>query len=172
MVEELEAGMERYARLVQEAVARELVNLPGVGAAGGLGFGLVAFLQARITPGIEVVMEAVNFDARLRWCDLVVTGEGRLDAQTSRGKTVSGVIWRARGEKKPVIVLAGAVDEEVARARGKHRENLLGDNAACFSIAPGPMGREEALARTEENLFFMAAQVGVLLRNLSSPSLD
>ncbi len=105
----LEEGMASYARVVETAVGRDLASVPGAGAAGGLGFGLLAFLGARVEPGIEVVMRAVRFEERARGCDLIVTGEGRYDAQTSYGKTVSGVARVARELGVPLVILAGAV---------------------------------------------------------------
>jgi glycerate kinase len=86
-------------------------DLPGAGAAGGLGFGMVAFFGANLRSGIEIVMEAVNFRERLARADLCITGEGRFDAQSLYGKTVAGVAHNCQAAKVPCVVLAGSVDE-------------------------------------------------------------
>ncbi len=80
---------------------------PGAGAAGGLGFGLMAFLGARLRPGVEVVMEAVGFDRRMNVADLVITGEGSLDEQSLRGKVPAGVLRAAKGAGIPVVITCG-----------------------------------------------------------------
>jgi glycerate 2-kinase len=88
-------------------------NLPGAGAAGGLGFGMVAFFGATLRSGIEIVMDSVNFSERLARADLCITGEGRFDAQSLHGKTVAGVARACQAAKVPCVVLAGLVDESI-----------------------------------------------------------
>ena len=106
---------------------------PGAGAAGGLGFGLLAFTGARLRPGVDVVMEASGFEERLRGADLVITGEGSLDAQSLRGKVPAGVLRTARAAGVPVAILCGvaSVEPEGATIRSLvervGREAALGD---------------------------------------------
>lgn len=125
------------------------------GAAGGLGFGLRYFLGARLRPGIETMMDLIHFDRQLSWADVVITGEGRIDAQTAQGKLVAGIVARARPKK--VIALCGALAASPAEL------DALGLWAA-FSIAQGPGTLESALAATASHLENTAFQVGRLLQ--------
>jgi glycerate kinase len=109
----VDAALANYADRVEAALGRELRSVPGAGAAGGLGFGLLAFCGARLVPGIEVALDLVGFDAALAVADLVITGEGRIDLQTLHGKVVAGVAGRARAAGIPAYAIGGAVDPAV-----------------------------------------------------------
>jgi glycerate kinase len=110
MVGELDAALQRLAAVIRRDLGREVETLSGAGAAGGLGAGLVAFTGAELRPGADMVMDAIRLDDRLRGADLVLTGEGRLDAQTARfGKGPAAVARRARAAGIPVLAIAGAV---------------------------------------------------------------
>jgi glycerate kinase len=158
-LEVLEAGMTSYSHLVETAMGRQLATIPGAGAAGGLGFGLLAFLDARVEPGIEVVMRSVGFEDKARGCDLIVTGEGRYDAQTAYGKTVSGVTRAAAQLGVPLVILAGAVAGDVISSGTATREQAI----SILGITPRPMPLEEALSTARDNLRFTAAQLARLL---------
>ena len=111
LVKRLEAGMRSFSGVVAGATGVLLdESVPGAGAAGGVGGALYAFLGASLVPGVEMVLEAVGFDALLRGADYVVTGEGRMDGQSVRGKLVSGVLRHACACGVPVFALCGAVD--------------------------------------------------------------
>ena len=135
-----EMGQEEAGHEAAEgnAVLR-LRDRPGAGAAGGLGAGLIAWCGATLLPGTELVLDVAGFDAALQNCDLVITGEGRLDSQTLRGKVVAGVARRARAAGVPVIALAGSVDEGAEEAL--EPEGLL----AAFSIVQSPQPVEQAM---------------------------
>ena len=107
-VDRLEAALFRYAQVVRRHFGLDIANLPGGGAAGGLAAGLVAFLGARIESGFDLVARTAGFEERLAAADLVVTGEGRFDSQSSQGKVTGRVIEAARASGKPVAVLAGS----------------------------------------------------------------
>ena len=109
MIAELDAGLAHLAKVVSEQLGREVALLPGAGAAGGFGAGAVAFLDAVLRPGIEVVLDMVDFDEKLKGCDLVITGEGRIDGQSLGGKVPIGVSRRAKARNVPVIALVGIV---------------------------------------------------------------
>jgi glycerate kinase len=126
----------------------------GAGAAGGLGFGALVFLNAAIKRGIDAVMDLTKFDAQVAWADVIFTGEGRLDSQTAHGKLIAGIISRAQG--KPVIALCGALDAPPQYL------NDLGLKAA-FSIAQKPCTLQEALAETANNLEKTTFNVAKLL---------
>lgn len=109
MVERLESGLEHLARAVHAQLGRDIRDLPGAGAAGGLAAGAVAFMNASLTRGIEKILEVTRFRDDLRGADWVITGEGSFDHQSLRGKVVHGVARAAREAGVPVAVLAGAV---------------------------------------------------------------
>nr|WP_246326083.1 glycerate kinase [Actinomycetospora corticicola] len=109
-VEALDAALAHWA----EVVGPDLAEVPGAGAAGGAGFGLMSLLDARLRPGFDLVADLLGFDERLARADLVVTGEGRLDAQTLRGKGPAGVAARARAAGVEVLAVAGRVDLDAA----------------------------------------------------------
>ena len=106
----LERALTRFAEVVERDVGEAVRDRPGAGAAGGLGAGLMAFLGARIRPGIDVVMDAAGFEARMEGAGLVITGEGKLDAQSLRGKVVAGVMGLTRTAALPVIILCGRAE--------------------------------------------------------------
>ena len=95
--------------LVKGNVIQDMSSMPGAGAAGGLGYAFVAFFGARLQRGVDMVLDAVGFDSIIEGADLVITGEGRIDAQTLTGKTPYGVLQRASRQNIPVIALAGSV---------------------------------------------------------------
>jgi glycerate kinase len=109
MVEMLDGQLRRAAEIAAEQLGADLSALPGAGAAGGMGGGMAAFFGSALRMGIEVVLDAVNFDSAVEGADLVFTGEGRLDSQSLRGKVVAGVARRAKRRNVPVIAVAGAV---------------------------------------------------------------
>jgi glycerate kinase len=108
---ELDAALARYAEVIERYVGVSVADVPGAGAAGGLGAGLIAFLRAEIRPGIEIVAEVVRLRERIRRADVVITGEGRLDGQTRYGKTVAGVARIAKEEGVQVIAVPGSLGE-------------------------------------------------------------
>lgn len=112
MVEQLDAGLGHLAEVIRRDVGVEVLNLPGGGAAGGLGAGLVAFTGATLERGVDLVAQAVGLQRRLGGVDLCITGEGKFDAQSGAGKTVSGVAQRARAAGVPVICIAGQVSDD------------------------------------------------------------
>ncbi|MFH1352238.1 MAG: glycerate kinase [bacterium] len=154
MVKVLERGLANFARVIKKDTGRDVTRIPGGGAAGGLGAGLAAFLNAEIKSGFEITAEFLNLEKILAGCDIVITGEGKIDSQTFRGKTVAGVLKTAKKYDKPVICLAGTV-EETFGAEG---------NVSFFSITPGAVSLKEALAGAPDNLFKTALNIGRLLK--------
>ncbi len=145
MVAVLDANLAHFAAIVERDLGVSIRDLPGSGAAGGLGGGLVAFAGGRLEPGINLVIEAVDLKSRLEGADLCLTGEGALDDQSAFGKTAVGVGRLAHSLGCPAIALAGSI--------GPGAEVTLDQGLdAYFSICPGPMSLEEAMARAEELL--------------------
>ncbi len=111
MVKSLDRNLSGLANLVKEQLGKEVDRVPGAGAAGGLGAGLLAFLDASLVRGFDMVAESVKLEDAVRRADLVITGEGKIDRQTQFGKTPYGVAQLAKKYGKPVIAVAGTVDE-------------------------------------------------------------
>ena len=111
MVGELEKYLTNFARVIEKDLGVEVANLPGAGAAGGLGAGLVAFLNARIKPGVDLVIKAWGLKEKMENADLVFTGEGSIDRQTLYGKVPFGVAKIAKKHGVPVIAIAGNVED-------------------------------------------------------------
>jgi len=119
-VQELDRALAVFARVATRATGREVGDLPGAGAAGGLGGGLLWFTPARLRPGVAIVLEATAFEALVAGADLVITGEGRTDAQTAMGKAPVGVAAVAQRQGVPVLCLSGGLGEgaDAVLARG------------------------------------------------------
>jgi glycerate kinase len=109
----LDLALAHYAAVLHRDLGIDLRDTPGAGAAGGLGAGLIAFLGAKLRPGVEVVMEAVGFAEKLASADLVVTGEGSFDEQSLRGKVPGGVIRAAGGAGVRALVVCGRASGSV-----------------------------------------------------------
>ena len=107
-VRELDAALARLAEVIERDLGKRVADVPGAGAAGGTGAGLMAFLDASLVPGAPLVVEAAGLDAKLAEADLVITGEGRVDEQTAYGKAPGEVAKRAQAAGVPVILLAGS----------------------------------------------------------------
>lgn len=142
-VEILDAGLRQLADVTYNSIHRNYSIESGAGAAGGLGFGLMAFCGAKPRSGIEVVLEATHFAEKLHGTDLVLTGEGALDSQTLQGKTIAGVCREAKSQKVPVIGFGGKVDLSGAQL------DALGLQSA-FSIVDGPRDLAYCLAHADE----------------------
>jgi len=141
----LDRALGHFADLTAKALGKDDRALPGAGAAGGMGFAAHCFLNAALTPGIEMIMQQANFAQLLNDADLVITGEGRLDGQSLAGKTPIGVSRAAKRQGKPVIVLAGSLGDgwQACKEEGV---------TAAFALADGLMTLEQALPRTAELL--------------------
>ncbi len=145
VAEELDGALRHYAAVIERELDMQVLDLEGAGAAGGLGARLVAFLNAKIVPGAELVAEAVGLREKLAVADLAITGEGRLDVQTSFGKAPWEVARLAREQRLPVIAFVGSLREEDRPALGDAFDAVL-------RIVEGPMAVEEAMARGAELL--------------------
>nr|WP_298055481.1 glycerate kinase [uncultured Halomonas sp.] len=144
-VEQLDRALKRFADMTAQAVGHDYRELPGAGAAGGMGFAARAFLKATLKPGIEMIMQQTDMATLLANADVVITGEGRLDGQSLAGKTPIGVARAAQRLNKPVIVLAGSL--------GNGWQACFNEGVtAAFALADGPISLEEALPRTAELL--------------------
>jgi glycerate kinase len=141
MVKQLDRNLEQFAALIREQLGKEVSLVPGAGAAGGLGAGLMAFLDARLARGFDLVAETAQLEEKIRKSDLVITGEGKIDRQTQYGKTPFGVAQLARKYGKPVIAVAGTLDQgaEVLYEQGFHVILPILDQPAdlAYALAQG-----------------------------------
>lgn len=137
-VQVLDAALSRFADVAAQVLGRDFREVPGAGAAGGAGFGLMQFCNATLTPGIERILDLARFDEKLQSARLVLTGEGALDEQTLRGKTIAGVCRRAHKFNVPVIAFGGAV-----KLSGVQMDEL--GLASAFPIADGPRTLSECV---------------------------
>jgi glycerate kinase len=157
MVQELDLALGVFAQVASRTTGRDVALLPGAGAAGGLGAGLLFFTPARLRPGVEIVLEATGFEAMVTDADLVITGEGRTDAQTAMGKAPVGVAAVAQRHQVPVVCLSGGLgegaDEVLSRGIG-----------ALASIVPQPMSLEACVSQGAELIEAAAARVCRLLQ--------
>jgi glycerate kinase len=151
MVERLDRNLGHFADIVARDLDVAVRDIPGSGAAGGLGGGLVAFAGGRLEGGVNLVIEAVNLRDRLHAADLCLTGEGALDGQSAFGKTAVGVARLAHSLGCPTLAIAGSI--------GPGAEAVLEQGVdAYFSICPGPVHIDEAIERASELLENATAQ--------------
>lgn len=143
MVSILDKHLQYFAALIRKQFGIDIEKVPGSGAAGGLGGGLLAFTGARLLPGFEIVRQTTNLDEHIKWADIIITGEGSIDSMTRFGKTPVGIALLAKQYKKPVIAIAGSLGENYAELYdyGFH---------AIYSIADGPINQEESIRRAPE----------------------
>ena len=110
-LESLESGMQSFAAVINQKYGINLNDIPGTGAAGGLGGAFKAFLKAELKSGIDIILEAAGFDNIIKGATLVITGEGKIDFQSSRGKVIDGICRRCRAKNVPVLAIAGIIDD-------------------------------------------------------------
>ena len=155
MVSQLEKGLAQWAEMLEKESGKELVNLKGAGAAGGIALPLLAFFHAEIVPGAFFVLSQLNFEKQVEWADLVITGEGKLDSQTLHNKAPKAVADAARKAGKPVIAIGGSVNKGISNAFD-----------GVFSISPGPVSLEESMQHSAEMLFDLSFELAKLIHSV------
>ena len=156
-VELLDKGLRHYAKIIERGLGINITDKKGMGAAGGLGAGLNIFCNARIKSGIEEVLSILNFKEELKDCNLLITGEGRIDSQSSQGKVLLGLSKLAKEKGVPVIALVGGV--------GKEAEDLydLGINL-ILPILDRPMELKEAMEDVDRLLYEAGKRIGRIIK--------
>jgi glycerate kinase len=152
LVEQLDAALARYATVIERDLATDIRTYPGAGAAGGLGAGLMAFAQAELKAGVDIVLDAVDLDSHLVGADLVITGEGQIDHSTIFNKSPVGVAARAAKHGIPVVAIAGGLGNGY---REVHDKGI----AAMFTLVSGPMSLDDAIADSESLLAGAAEEI-------------
>jgi glycerate kinase len=156
MVKMLDAGLRHAAKVIKSELGKDIARIPGAGAAGGLGAGLMAFLNGELRPGVDIVIDSVKLEKKLSGCDVVITGEGRMDGQTVFGKTPAGVTRIAKKLGLPVVAICGSL------GKGVHEVHSIGIDA-YFSALTESMDEEELPVRGPAMLTECAAEVARLL---------
>ena len=144
-VERLDAGLRHYAERIRATLGIDVADVPGAGAAGGLGAAFLAFLDGKLVPGAERILALTGFDAAVAQADLVLTAEGHLDAQTAQGKAPAVVARHAQAAGVPCFALAGGLAEDT---ESLHTTGFT----ALFTIVPGPIPLDAAMHRAAEHL--------------------
>lgn len=154
-VKSLEANLTHWANVIRNVTGKELHNMPGAGAAGGLGGAFQAFFPSKMERGIDVVLEYTNLEHELEEADLIITGEGKVDKQTAFGKTPMGVAQAAQKKNVPTIIMTGSIEEGC---------NLLYDYGVVSinSIMNRPMALEEA---TKNSAFLLEKSTEQVIRS-------
>jgi len=153
MAEKLDRHLHHFAGQIKKHLGREVEQIPGSGAAGGLAGGMMAFFDAGIRPGFELVSEITDLSTWIDWADIVITGEGKMDFQTQFGKTPFGVASLAKRYNKPVIAIAGALEKgyEVLYEKGIHALVAVTDKPMSLELAIKDAGA--LLEKAAERIF-------------------
>jgi glycerate kinase len=149
---QLDAGLANLARVIRKELGMDIAHMPGAGAAGGLGGGLYAFVGAELKPGIDLVIDVVSLEDTVVGADLVLTAEGRIDAQTRFNKAPAGVARTAKAAGVPCVAICGGVGEGVESLHD------IGIDAV-FSICSGPQSLAEAMQAADDLLARCTEQV-------------
>ena len=155
----LDQGLIHLCTRIREDINLDVSEIPGAGAAGGMGAGMAAFLGSKLNMGIEVVLDMVHFNDIARGAKLILTGEGRLDGESLCGKVVDGVAGRARALGIPSAAVVGGVGEGID---GIYEKGL----SAVFPINQRPQDFSESRFYTEENIAFAVENILRLVRAL------
>lgn len=156
MVLELDRNLKHFAEIIKKDLNMDIDKIPGAGAAGGLGAGLMAFLNGQLLPGVDIVIRYTDIERYMEGVDYVFTGEGSIDSQTRFGKTPYGVAKIAKKYGIPVIAIAGSINKDV---------NILYDYGfdAFFSVMQGVCDLDEALQKGEENIERTCESIGRII---------
>lgn len=156
MVNKLDSNLKKFSDLIMEQLGKDVEQIPGAGAAGGLGAGLIAFLDGELVEGVPVIAAKTGLDEAVAKADIVITGEGGIDFQTQFGKTPYGVAQVAKKHGKPVIAVAGTIGKGVDELYSKGID-------AVISILDRPLSLEEAIEETPSLLEATGERIGRLL---------
>ncbi len=148
----LDRGLRNYSGVIRKTTGKDISKTPGAGAAGGIAGGFVAFLSAKIVSGIDTILKIGGFEEKIRSADLVITGEGKVDAQTMYGKPPAVLAKLCERYRVPLLILAGNVDDEVYR-------NRIFKDTVITSIVPGVVSLEDAVKNAKRYLYNTTLQM-------------
>jgi glycerate kinase len=159
MVVQLEAGLKNWSQILQKKSGKNIAKMSGTGAAGGISIPLISFFNAEIVQGADFILSLLKFDEHIKWADLVITGEGKLDAQTLSNKAPFAVAQWAKKQNKPVFAFGGSIEKEAAVAFD-----------GIFSINDESMDIEFAIKNAREILYNFTTKFAKNIENLVSKS--
>lgn len=151
-VKMLDAGLQHMSEIVKRDLNKDILNLAGAGAAGGMGGGMVAFFDSTLQMGIETVLDAVQFDQLLETADVVLSGEGKIDQQSLRGKVVIGVARRTKKANVPLWAIVGDIGDDIAAAYEEGVSGIFSINRVAVPYKEARQRAREDLALTVENI--------------------
>ena len=157
MVKELEKGLTNWANVIKATTQIDITKTHGMGAAGGIAAPLVAFLNAEIVPGASFVLEQLNFQKHVKWADMIITGEGKIDEQTLNNKAPFAVLKEAKKWNKQVIAIGGKIETAGASAFD-----------GAFSFLNGPLSLNEAMKNTRELLYNFSFELAKMIYKISN----
>jgi glycerate kinase len=156
MVNQLEAGLENWVKIIEIETGKQLENIEGGGAAGGIAIPLIAFFNAEMVAGADFVLDQLNFEEHVKWADVVITGEGKIDSQTLNNKAPFAVATMARKFNKPIFAIGGKVDGDASEAFD-----------GIFSLTNGPMNLEDAMNNSKQLLYNFAFEFAKTIQILT-----
>lgn len=161
MVKTLNANLESLAGVIQRDCKLDVQAIPGSGAAGGMGGGMAAFFGSTLQMGIETVLDTVNFDTLLETADLVLTGEGKIDSQSLRGKVVIGVARRAKMANVPVVAIVGDISDDVEGAYDEGVSAIFSINRLAVDFKIAKTRAHQDMEKTVDNLMRFIKRMGL-----------
>jgi len=165
MIKELDAALANFADKIKKQMGVDVLNVPGAGAAGGLGAGILAFLKGNLKPGIKLVLDAVDFDYKVKDADLVLTGEGRIDEQTAYGKAPIGVAQVAQKYRVPVLAFGGILGDNYEKVYEKGIDYVSANVQSIISLDEAiKKGYDLLVSNTERSM--RAVKIGLSLRGV------
>ncbi|SHJ15108.1 glycerate kinase [Tangfeifania diversioriginum] len=155
MVQQLEDGLKNWCAILEKESSKKLSSLNGAGAAGGIALPLIAFLNAEIVPGAEFILKKLNFESHVKWADCVITGEGKIDAQTLNDKAPAVVARLAHQNGKPIFAIGGSVEREASEAFN-----------GVFSFLNQPLSLENSMKYSRELLYNFSFELAKLIASI------
>ncbi len=153
MIEQLDKNLHRFSEIIKRDMGIEIENIPGAGAAGGLGGGLIAFCGARHFKGIDLILDILNMDKLIMEADIVITGEGRIDGQTIYGKVPMGIAALAKKYRRPVFAITGYIGKDARLVYEKGIDSIVSAMAAPISVPEAMKNAPKLIAEASERLF-------------------
>ena len=161
MVRKLDAQMKRLADIIAKDCGMDVQAIPGSGAAGGMGGGMAAFFGSQLQMGIETVLDTVHFDDLVKDADLVLTGEGKIDGQSLRGKVVIGVARRAKAQSIPVIAIVGDIGDDIEGAYAEGVCGIFSTNRVAVEFKQAAKRCKSDMALTIDNFIRVCKRMGL-----------
>lgn len=159
MVRRLDDGLRHLGEVMRRDCGTDVTNVPGAGAAGALGAGIMAFFGGKLRRGIDTVLDTVCFDEVISDADIIITGEGKLDFQSLSGKVISGVVDRAKRQNKPVIAIVGGAEPNISAVYGAGVTSVFTINRMPEDLSVSRYKSEDNLRVTSEDIFRLIKEI-------------